>query len=177
MTRYKKRNVTSKKMKQASKDYATEDNTTMDGNIHQLSSSEDTKSYEASQDSSEILEKSAYTNLIPTEIKQSEDYAGTIKNRNVKSEELKPLVVLERSTRDSVNDSDTNIARNKSVSVVPSTYGDRGQLITTNPFLATMSLWQNFFIAWLRMCNEIFRYPAISGETWFLSFNVFVQKK
>jgi hypothetical protein len=165
MTKYKKRNVTAKKIKQASKDYATEDKTNMDGNIHQISSYEDTKSYEegtASQVSSEILEKSGYTNLIPTEIMQSEDYAGSIKNRNVKSEESKPLLVRGTSTRDSINDSDKNIARNNSVSVVPSTYGDRGQLITTNPFLATMSLWQNFFIAWLRMCNEFFRYPAIS---------------
>lgn len=167
MTKYKKRNVTAKKMKQASKDYATEDKIKMEGNIHQLSSSEDTKSYEegTSQDSSEILEKSGYTSLIPTEIKQSEDYAGSKKNRNVKSEELKPLLVRGHSTRDSINDPDTNITRNNSVSVVPSTYGDRGQLITTNPFLATMSLWQNFFIAWLRMCNEFFRYPAISPTT------------
>ena len=115
--------------------------------------------------------------MIPTEIMQSEDYAGSIKNRNVKSEELKPLLVRGTSTRDSINDSDKNIARNNSVSVVPSTYGDRGQLITTNPFLATMSLWQDFFIAWLRMCNEFFRYPAISGETWFLNLSVFVQRK
>jgi hypothetical protein len=168
MTKYKKRNVTAKKMKQASKDYATEDKTNMDGNIHQLSSSDATKSYEegtASQDSFEILEKSGYTNLMPTEIMQSEDYAGSTKNRNVKSDELKPLLVRGTSTRDSINDSDTNIARNNSVSVVPSTYGDGGQLMTTNPFLATMSLWQNFFIAWLRMCNEFFRYPAISPTT------------
>ncbi|MGA9150595.1 MAG: hypothetical protein WBZ36_08455 [Candidatus Nitrosopolaris sp.] len=167
MTKYKKRNVTAKKMKQGSKEYATEDKTNMYGNIHQLSSSEDTKSYEegtASQDSSEILEKSGYTNFIPMEIKQSEDYAGSIKNLNVKSEESKPLLVRGSSTSDSINYSDTNIARNNSFSVVPSTYGDRGQL-TTNPFLATMSLWQNFFIAWLRMCNEFFRYPAISPTT------------
>jgi len=180
MTKYKKRSVTAKKIKQASKDYATEDKTNMDGNIHQLSSSEDTKSYEestTSQDSSEILEKSRYNNLIPNEINQSEDYTGSIKNQNVKSEELKPLLVRESSTRDSINNSDTNIATNKPVSVVTSTYGDGGQLIATNPFLATMSLWQNFFNAWLRMCNEFFRYPAISGETWSLSLSVFMQRK
>lgn len=105
--------------------------------------------------------------MIPTEIKQSGDY-GSITS---------PLLVRKSSTMDSVNDSDTNIAKNNSVSVVPSTYGDRGQFITRHPFLGTMSLWQNFFIAWLRMCNEFFRYPAISGETWFLKFSVFVQRK
>jgi hypothetical protein len=180
MTKYKKRNVNAKKIKQASKDYATQDKSNMDGNIHQLSSSEDFKSYEestTSKDSSEILEKSRYNNLIPTEIKQSEDYAGSIKNQNVKTEELKPILEPDSSTRNSINDSDTNIATDKPVSVVPSTYGDGGQLITTNPFLATMSLWQNFFNAWLRMCDEFFRYPVTSGETWFLSLSVFVQRK
>jgi hypothetical protein len=177
MTKYKKRNVNAKKIKQANKDYATKDKTNMDGNIHQLSSSENFKSYEestTSQDSSEILEKSRYNDLIPTEIKESEDYACSIRNQ---SEELKPLLVRDSSTRDSINDSDTHIATNKLVSVVPSTYRDGDQIITTNPFLATMSLWQNFFNAWLRMCNEFFKYPAISGETWFLSFSVFVQRK
>lgn len=178
MTRYKKRNVNAKKIKQASKDYATERKTNMDGNIHQLSSSEDSKSYEESttlQHSSEILEKSRYNNLIPTEMKQSEDYAWS--SQNVKSEDLKAMLVNDSSTRDSINDSDTNIATNKPISVVPSIYGDRGQLMTTNPFLATMSLWQNFFNAWFRMYNEFFRYPAITGETWFLSLSVFVQRK
>lgn len=169
MTKYKKRNVNAKKIKQASKDYATEDKANMGGNIHQLSSSEDSKSYEGSttsQDSSEILEKSRYNKLMPTEIKQSEDYPGSIKNQNVKSEELKPVLVRDSSTRDSINDSDTNIATNKAISVVPSTYGDRGQLITTtNPFLASMSLWQTLFNAWVRMCNEFFRHPAIFPTT------------
>jgi hypothetical protein len=177
MTKYKKRNVNTKKIKQANKDYATKDKTNMDGNIHQLSSSEDSKSYEestTSQDSSEILEKSRYNDLIPTEIKESEDYAGSIRNQ---SEELKPLLVRDSSTRNSINDSDTRIATNKLVSVVPSIYRDGDQIITTNPFLATTSLWQNFFNAWLRMCNEFFKYPAISGETWFLSLSVFVQRK
>jgi len=177
MTKYKKRNVNAKKIKQGSKDYATEDKSNMDGNIHQLSSSEDFESYKkstTSQDSSEILEKSRYNDLMPTEIKQSEDYAGSIKNLNVKTEVLKPILVRDSSTRNSINDSDTNIATDKPVSVVPSTYGDGGQL---HPFLATMSLWQNFFNAWLRMCNEFFRYPVTSGETWFLSLSIFVQRK
>jgi hypothetical protein len=182
MTKDKKRSVGAKKIKQASKDYATEDKTNVNGNtsIHQLSSSEDTKSYEestTSQESSEMLEKSLYNNLIPTEIKQSEDYAGSIKNQNVKSEELKPLLVRESSTRDSIANSDTNVDTNKPVSVVPSTYGDWSQLISTNPFIATISLWQNFFNAWFRMSNEFFRYPSISGETWFLNLSVFVQRK
>jgi len=180
MTKYKKRNVNAKKIKQASKDYATEDKANMDGNVHHLSSSEDSKSYEestTSQDSTEILEKSQYNNLIPTEIKQSEDYAASIKNQNVKTEELKPLIVRDSSTTDSINDSHTNTAANKAISVVPSTFGDRGQLITTNPLLASTSLWQDLFNAWLSMCNEFFRYPAISGETWFLSLTVFVQRK
>lgn len=165
MTKYKKRNANAKKIKQASKDYAIEDNPKVDGNTHQLSSSEDSKSYEEStisRDCSEILEKSLYNNLIPTQITQPEDYACSIKNENVKSEEIKPLLVRGNFTSDSINDSDRDIATNKPGSVVPYIYGDRDQIVTTNPFLVTMSLWQNFFNAWLRMYNEFFRYPAIS---------------
>ena len=163
MAKYKKRNANTKKIKQASKDYAIEDNPKVDGNTHQLSSSEDSKSYEestTSPDCSEILEKSLYNHLTPTQITQPEDYPCSIEIENVKSEELTPLLVRGSSTSD--NDSDRNIATNKPVSVVPYTYGDRDQIITTNPFLATISLWQNFLNAWLRMCNEFFRYPAIS---------------
>ena len=165
MAKYKKRNANTKKIKQASKDYAIEDNTKIDGNTHQLSSSEDSKSYEestTSRDCSEVIEKSLYNYLIPAQITQPEDYLCSIKIENIKSEELKPLLVRGSSTSDSINDSDRNIATNKPVSVVPYTYGDRDQIITTNPFLATISLWQKFFDAWLRMCNEFFRYPAIS---------------
>ena len=156
MTKYKKRNANAKKIKQASKDYAIEDNPKVDGNTHQLSSSEDSKSFEEStisRDCSEIL--------ATTQITQS-DYACSVKNENVKSEEIKPLLVRGSFTSDSINDSDRDIATNKPGSVVPYIYGDRDQIVTTNPFLATMSLWQNFFNAWLRMCNEFFRYPAIS---------------
>ena len=161
MTKYKKSNANTKEIKQASKDYAIGDK--MDRNTDQLSSSEDSNPYEestTSPDCSEILEKSLYNHLTPTQITQPEDYPCSIEIENVKSEELTPLLVRGSSTSD--NDSDRNIATNKPVSVVPYTYGDRDQIITTNPFLATISLWQNFLNAWLRMCNEFFRYPAIS---------------
>ncbi len=76
------------------------------------------------------------------------------------------MLVCDTTAKDGITDADTSIAIKKSVSVALSPFDDKGQAITTNPFLATMSLWQSYTSAWFRACNEFFRYPtAITGET------------
>jgi hypothetical protein len=40
----------------------------------------------------------------------------------------------------------TSIATKKSVSVLP--YDDKDEIMTTNPYLAAISLWQNYTSAW-----------------------------
>jgi hypothetical protein len=120
-----------------------------------------------SQDkSSEILDSSRYNNLTITEIKQSDDTVDSINSQNAKSEELKPVLVCDTTAKDGTTDADTSIAIKKSVFVVSSPYDGKGQAITTNPLLTTMSLWQSYISAWFRVCNEFFRYPTgITGET------------
>jgi hypothetical protein len=189
MAKYKKRINNAKKIKQATKDYGPESRSNIEENIHQLSSSDNNKDsnswYDESTDptssqdkSSEILVSSPYNNLTATEIKQSEGNTDSINSENEKCEELKPVLVCDTTAKDGTTDADTSIAIKKSVSVVPSPYDDKGQAITTNPFLATMSLWQSYIGAWFRVCNEFFRYPtAITGETWFLHLSVLMQKE
>jgi hypothetical protein len=50
--------------------------------------------------------------------------------------------------------------------------------MTSNPFLAAISLWQNYTSGWLRAWNEFFRYPtAITGEIRFIRLIVFMQRE
>src|SRR5215469_12819559 len=68
----------------------------------------------------------------------------------------------------------TSIATKKSVSILPS--DDKDEIMTSNPFQAAISLWQNYTSAWFRVWNEFLRYPtAITGEIGFFRLNVFVQ--
>jgi hypothetical protein len=124
--------------------------------------------------SSETLDPSRLS-LTPSEIKQSDDVNG-INNLNEKSEASKPVLVYESITKDDIIDTDTNIAIKKLVSVAP--YDDKDLVMTTNPFLATMSLWQSYISAWFRVCNEFFRYPtAITGEICFFRLNVKIRSE
>jgi len=50
--------------------------------------------------------------------------------------------------------------------------------MTSNPFHAAISLWQNYTNAWFQVWNEFFRYPtAITGEISFFRLNVFMQRE
>jgi hypothetical protein len=82
-----------------------------------------------------------------TELKQSE--ANTINSPNEKSEELKPLVVYDIAAKDGITEADTSISTKKSVSVLP--YDDKDEVMTSNPFQAAISLWQNYMSAWFRV--------------------------
>ena len=185
MAKYRKRNNNAKKIKQATKEYGTESRSNIEENINQLSSSDNSKdsntwydkSTESSQDkSSEISDLSRYTNSARTEIKQSEDNANSINNLNEKSEELKPVVLCDTTAKDDIIYAHTSIATKKLISVLP--YDNKDHVITTNPFLALMSLWQSYISAWFRVCNEFFRYPtAITGEICFFRLNVLTQRE
>ena len=112
----------------------------------------------SSQDkSSDILDSSRSNNSTPREIKHT---AYSINNQDEESEELKPVLVYDTTAKDGIPDADTTVTIEKLVSVVPSPYYDKHQVMTTNPFLATMSLWQRYISAWFRVWNVFFRYPA-----------------
>jgi hypothetical protein len=109
-----------------------------------------------------------------TELKQSE--ANTINSPNEKNEELKPLELYDIATKDGITDADTSISTKKSVSVLP--YDDKDEVMTSNPFQAAISLWQNYMSAWFRVWNEFFRYPTtLQGEIGFFRLNVFIQRE
>ena len=177
-----------KKIKQASKDYGTERRSNIEENINQVSSSDsskhsNTRYHETSKmkhprssqyKSSENSDLSRDNNSGRTELKQSE--ANTINSPNKKSEELKPLVVYDIAAKDGITEADTSISTKKSVSVLP--YDDKDELMTSNPFQAAISLWQNYMSAWFRVWNEFFRYPApITGQIGFFRLNVFIQRE
>ncbi len=109
-----------------------------------------------------------------TELKQSE--ANSINSLSEKSEELKPLVIYDIATKDGITEADTSISTKKSVSILP--YEDKDEVMTSNPFQATISLWQNYMSALFRVWNEFFTYPrTITGEIGFFRLNVFIQRE
>ena len=185
MAKYTKHNNNAKKIKQASKDYGTERRSNIEKNINQTSSPDSSKDsnprYAETTDptgsqhkSSENSDLSPYNNSGSTELKQSE--ANTINSPNEKSEELKPLVVYDTAAKDGITEADTSISAKKSVSVLP--YDDKDEVMTSNPFQAAISLWQNCMTAWFRVWNEFFRYPTpITGEIGFFRLNVFIQRE
>ena len=59
------------------------------------------------------------------------------------------------AAKDSITEADTSIATKKSVSILP--YDDKDEIITSNPFLAAISLWRNYTSAWFRVWNELLR--------------------
>jgi len=170
MAKYRKHNNDAKKIKQANKDYGTKSRS--EENINQMSSSDSGKDsnvqYNETTDptssqhkSYEISDLSVFNNTGRTEIKQSE--TNTINSPNEKSQELKPLVVYDMAAKDSITEADTSIATKKSV---PN--DDKDEIMTSNPFLAAISLWQNYTSAWFRVWNEFLRYPtAITEEIGF----------
>jgi hypothetical protein len=183
LVKYSMHNNDAKKIKQASKDYGTKSRSDIKENINQMSSSDSGKDsnvrYDetidptSSQHTSEISDLSLFNNSGRTEIKQSE--TNTANSPNEKSEELKPLIVYDMAAKDSITEADTSIATKKSVSIL--TYDDKDEIMTSNPFLATMSLRQNYTSAWFRVWNEFLRYPtAITGEIGFFRLNVFMQR-
>jgi hypothetical protein len=184
MTKYSKHNNDAKKIKQASKDYGTKSRSNIKENINQMSSSDSGKDsnvrYDETTDpssqrkSSEISDLSLFNNSRRTEIKQSE--TSTLTNSpNEKSEELKPLVVYDIASKDGITEADTSITTKKSVTILP--YDDN-DVMTSNPFHAAISLWQNYTSAWLRVWNEFFRYPtAITGEIGFFRLAAYLCKE
>jgi hypothetical protein len=185
MAKYRKHNNNAKKIKQASKDYGTERRSNIEENINQMSSSDSSKDSNTRHDettdprssqhkSSENPDLSRDNNSGRTELKQSE--ANTINSPNEKSEELKPLVVYDIVANDGITEADTGIFTKKSVSVLP--YDDKDEVMTSNPFQAAISLWQNYMSAWFRVWNEFFTYPTtITGEIGFFRLNVFIQRE
>jgi hypothetical protein len=140
MAKYRKHNNNVKKIKQASKDYGTERRSNMEENTNQMSRD---------------------NNSGCTDLKQSE--VNAINSRSKKSEELNPLVVYDIATKDGITDADISMSTKKSVSVLP--YDDKDEVMTSNPFQAAISLWQNYMSAWFRVWNEFFRYPT--RRNWF----------
>jgi len=184
MAKYRKDNIDAKKIKQASKDYGTKSRSNIKENINQMSSSDRGKDSNVrydeiidptnSQHTSEISDSSLFNNSGRTEIKQSK--TDTTNSPNEKSEELKPLLVHDMAAKDSITEADTGISTKKSVSVLP--YDDKDEIVTSNPFLAAISLWQNYASAWFRVWNEFLRYPtAITGEIGFFRLNIFMQRE
>ena len=184
MAKYSKHNNDAKKIKQASKDYGTKSRSNIEENINQMSSSDSGKDssvrYDETTDpssqrkSSEISDLSLFNNSRPTEIKQSE--TSTINSPNEKSEESKPLIVYDVASKDSITEADTSIATKKSVTILP--YDDKDEIMTSNPFLAAITLWQSYTNAWFRVWNKFFKYPtAITGEIGFFRLNVFMQRE
>jgi hypothetical protein len=153
MTKYGKHNNNAKKIKQASKDYGTERRSNIQDNINQMSSSDDSKDSNtrsgktrdptSSQHKSSENSDLSRVNNSRTEPKQSE--TNTIISPNEKSEELKPLVVYDIAANDGISEADTSMSTKKSVYVLP--YGDK-DVMTSNPFQAAVSLWQNYLRAW-----------------------------
>ena len=180
MTKYNKHNNDAKKIKQASKDYGTRSRSNIE-----MSSSDNSKDsnvrYDETTDpkssqhkSSEISDLSLFNNSDHTEIKQSE--TSTINSPNEKSEELKPLVVYDMASKDGITEADTSITTKKSVTILP--YDDKDEIMTSNPFQAAITLWQNYTNAWFRVWNEFFKYPtAITGEIGFFRLSVFMQRE
>ena len=179
MTKYSKHNNDAKKIKQASKDYGTKSRS----NIEMSSSDsgkdsnvrcDETTDPSSQRKSSEISDLSLFNNSRRTEIKQSE--TSTIDSPNEKSEELKPLVVYDITSKDGVTEADTSINTKKSVTILP--YDDKDEIMTSNPFQAAITLWQNYTNAWFRVWNEFFKYPtAITGEISFFRLSVFMQRE
>jgi len=185
MTKYSKHNNDAKKIKQASKDYGTKSRSNIKENINQMSSSDSGKDsnvrYDETTDpkssqhkSSEISDLSLFNNSRRTEIKQSE--TSTINSPNEKSEELKPLLIYDMASKDGITEEDRSITTKKSVTILP--YDDKDEIMTSNPFQAAITLWQNYTNAWLRVWNEFFKYPtAITGEISFFRLSVFMQRE
>src|SRR5215470_6470356 len=180
MTKYSKHNNDAKKIKQASKDYGTKSRSNIKENINQMSSSDSGKDsnvrYDETTDpkssqhkSSEISDLSLFNNSRRTDIKQSD-------SPNEKSEELNPLVVYDMTSKDGITEVDTSITTKKSVTILP--YDDKDEIMTSNPFQAAITLWQNYTNAWFRVWNEFFKYPtAITGEIGFFRLSVFVKRR
>jgi len=184
MAKYSKHNNDAKKIKQASKDYGRKSRSDIKENINQMSSSDSGKDsnvrYDETTDpssqhkSSEISDLSLFNNSRSTEIKQSE--TSTINSPNEKSEELKPLVVYDMVSKDGITEADTSITTKKSVTILP--YDDKDEIMTSNPFQAAITLWQNYTNAWFRVWNEFFKYPtAITGEIGLFRLSVFMQRE
>ena len=50
--------------------------------------------------------------------------------------------------------------------------------MTSDPFQAAITLWQNYTNAYFQVCNEFFKYPtAITGEIGFFRLSVFMQRE
>jgi hypothetical protein len=185
MAKYRKHNNNAKKIKQASKDYGTERRSNIEKNTNQISSSDSNKDSNTRYDeitdpnssqhnSSENSDLSRDNNSGRTELKQSE--ANTINSPNEKTEELNPLVEYDIAANDSITEADTCIYTKKSVSVLP--YDEKYEVMTSNPFQAAISLWQNYMSAWFRVWNEFFTYPTtIIGEIGFFRLHVFTQRE
>jgi hypothetical protein len=184
MAKYRKNNNNAKKIKQASKDYGTERRRNIEENINQMPSSYSSKDsstrYDETTDPSsqhksfENSDLSRDNNLGRTELKQSE--AKTKNSPSEKSEELKPLVVYDIGAKDGITEADTSISTKKSVSVLP--YEDKDEVMTSNPFQAAISLWQNYMSSWFRVWNEFFTYPrTITGEIGYFRLDVFIQRR
>jgi hypothetical protein len=177
MAKYSKHNNDAKKIKQASKDYGTKSRSNIKENVNQMSSSDSGKDDETTdpssqRKSSEISDLSLFNNSRRTEIKQSE--TSTINSPNEKNKELKPLVVYDMASKDRITEGDTSITTKKSVTILP--YDDKDEIMTSNPFQAAITLWQNYTNAWFRVWNEFFKYPtAITGEIGFFRLSVFMQ--
>src|SRR5215471_15025522 len=164
MTKYNKHNNDAKKIKQASKDYGTKSRSNIEMSSSDSGKDSDVR-YDETTDpsSSEISDLSLFNNSDRTEIKQSE--TSTINSPNEKSEELKPLVVYDMTSKDGITEADTSITTKKSVTILPY---DKDEIMTSDPFQAAITLWQNYTSAWFRVWNEFFKYPtAITGEMGF----------
>src|SRR5215467_8425833 len=184
MTKYSKHNNDAKKIKQASKDYGTKSRSNIKENINQMSSSDNGKDsnvrYDETTDpssqhkSSEISDLSLFNNSRGTEIKQSE--TSIINSPNEKSEELKPLVVYDMVSKDGITEADTSITTKKSATILP--YDDKDEIMTSNPFQAAITLWQNYTNSWFRVWNEFFKYPtAITGAIGFFRLSIFMHPR
>ncbi len=179
MAKHTKHKNNSKRIKQASKDYGIEGTSNIEENINQMSSphgskhsnpryAETTDPTSSQHKSSEKSNLSPYNNSGSTDLKQSE--TNTINSPNEKSEELKPLVVYDTAAKDGITEADTSMSTKKSVSLLP--YDDKYKVMTSNPFQAAISLWQNYMSAWFRVWNEFFRYPTPTPITGEIGFSV-----
>jgi hypothetical protein len=59
------------------------------------------------------------------------------------------------AAKDGITEADTSVATKKSVSILP--YDDKDEIMTSNSFPATMSLWQNYASAWFRVIIPLYR--------------------
>jgi hypothetical protein len=171
MAKYSKHNNDAKKIKQASKDYGTKSRNNIKQNVSDSGKDDETTDPSSQRKSSEISGLSLFNNR-RTEIKQSE--TSTINSPNEKNKELKPLVVYDMASKDRITEADTSITKKKSDTILP--YDDKDEIMTSNPFQAAITLWQNYTNAWFRVWNEFFKYPtAITGEIGFFRLSVFMQ--